>query len=112
MAIENPQLRDYAFLQDMFEDPYFPRPLVERGVAILVELCERIESEHPASLDALYVLSHEATEQFNELAEIFEQHESEIETVARDCIGMDFLHIARSYGFEADTETLIEPRTW
>jgi hypothetical protein len=38
---------------------------------------------------------------------------SEIETMARDCIAVDFKHIALAYGFEdADIEELVAPRDW
>ena len=56
---------------------------------------------------------HAATERFNELAEEFEENDSEIETVARDTIATDMEYIAQSYGFEdADIEELVAPRDW
>jgi hypothetical protein len=102
----------YPFLAEMYEDDYFPKNLVDKGKTILVRLCERIESEKPQTLDALYQLTHSATEVFNELASEFEEQDSEIETAARDAIGSDFAAIAEAYGFEADVEELIAPRDW
>ncbi len=52
------------------------------------------------------------SEKVNDLQLRFEEHGSEIETVARDCIGMDFDFIACAYGFTADIEELIAPREW
>jgi hypothetical protein len=47
------------------------------------------------------------------LAGEFEDAGSEIETVARECIGDDFDFIARAYGFgDVDTEELIATRDW
>ena len=112
MAIVNEKLRDYPFLQDMFRDSYFPKPQVEKGRQILIALCERIEAEKPRDLDALYALTHAATGQFNDLAEEFADNGSEIETAARESIGMDIAFIAAAYGFEADVEELIAPRDW
>jgi hypothetical protein len=113
MAIKNPKLTDYQFLAGMSRDGYFPDFLVDKGKAILVNLCGQIESQKPADLKALYRHSHRATEAFNDLQEEFEEHDSEIETVARDCIGMDFDFIAKAYGFDdADGEELISPRDW
>ena len=58
-------------------------------------------------------LTHAATERFNELAEEFDENDSEIETVARDTIATDMEYIAQSYGFEdADIEELVAPRDW
>jgi hypothetical protein len=112
MSIANEKMRSYPFLAEMYEDDYFPKNLVDKGRLILVRLCERIESEKPQTLEALYQLTHAATEEFNELAGEFEEQESEIETVARDAIGVDFEAIAEAYGFEADVEELIAPRDW
>ncbi|MCR9116120.1 MAG: DUF5713 family protein [bacterium] len=113
MAITNDKLTDYQFLAGMYRDGYFPDFLVDKGKAILIGLCEQIESQKPSSLEALYVLTHAATKAFNDLQEEFEDNESEIETAARDCIGMDFAFIAKAYGFDdADGEELIATRDW
>ncbi|SDW91832.1 hypothetical protein SAMN05421681_103214 [Lysobacter enzymogenes] len=79
MSLTNPQLQQYDFLAEMQRDAYFPPHLVEKGRQILIRLCEAIEADRPQSLDALYVLSHAATEEFNRLAEEFYEHDSEIE---------------------------------
>lgn len=112
MAIANEKMQGYDFLEEMYADGYFPDFLVDKGKAILVRLCERIEAEKPVHLDALYALTHAAAVEFNRLADEFEEHDSEIETAARDCIGMDFDFIARAYGFDAGTEELIATRDW
>ncbi|SDY24025.1 hypothetical protein SAMN04487939_101416 [Lysobacter sp. yr284] len=113
MSIANPQLQQYDFLADMQSDAYFPPFLVAKGRQILIRLCEAIEAEPPPSLDALYLLTHAATEEFNRLAAEFERHDSEIETAARENIGGDFEVIAHAYGFDsADVEELIAPRDW
>ena len=113
MAITNEKLTDYKFLAGMYRDGYFPDFLVDKGKAILVNLCEQIEAQKPTDLDALYALTHPATDAFNDLQEEFEDNDSEIETAARDCIGMDFDFIAKAYGFDdADGEELIATRDW
>lgn len=96
----------------MFSDPYFPDNLVEKGKGILINFCEQIEATKPQNLDALYVLSHQATESFNDLAEEFNEQDSDIETVARECICEDLYNIAQAYGFDADIEELAAPRDW
>jgi hypothetical protein len=113
MPIRNEQIAYYPFLQEMLDDDYFPSFLVGKGQKILLRLCEAIEAQAPPDLPALYRLTHAATEEFNALALEFEAHDSEIETAARDNIGVDFLHIAKTYGFDAaDAEELIAPREW
>lgn len=110
--LKNEAVRKYSFLAEMYQDSYFPDKLVDKGKAILLDLCFKIEQQQPNSLEALYNLTHAATEQFNALQEEFYENDSEIETVARDCIGADFDFIAKAYGFNADIEELIANREW
>lgn len=113
MKITNEKILNHKFLEDMIEDDYYPQQLVIKGQELLKQLCERIENEKPNNLKSLYVLTYEFTEKFNDLAFEFEDNDSEIETVARDAIAVDFEFIAFSYGFEeADIEELVSPRNW
>jgi hypothetical protein len=97
----------------MYDDDYFPDHVVDKGKAILLRLCERIEAERPADLAALYALTNAATEEFNALEADFEAADSELETVARELIGEEFWFVASAYGFpEADAEMLIAAREW
>lgn len=113
MRITNQQVVGHTFLRGLYADAYFPDELVDRGRAILLRLCGRIESEEPEDLAALYALTHAATEEFNLLEARFEAAGSEIETVAREQIAEDFWFVASAYGFaDADVEKLIAPREW
>lgn len=113
MPITDQQVAKHEFLRHLYADPYCPDPVVDRGKAILLGLCERIEAERPSDLAALYVLTQAATEEFNLLEAEFDAAGSEIETVAREIIADDFRFVASSYGFaDADVETLIATRDW
>lgn len=112
MKLTNEKMMEYAFLKEMYEDSYFPNNLVDKGKVILLEFCNKIETEKPKTLEELYKLSHEATDKFNDLQEEFFDNDSEIETGARECIAMDFEFISNAYGFDADTEELIATRDW
>lgn len=113
VALTNRQVAEHAFLKGMYGDDYFPDHLVDRGKAILLRLCERIEGERPSDLAALYALTHAATNEFNALEEEFDAAGSEIESAARDLIGEDFWFVASAYGFvEANHEELIATRNW
>ncbi|GAA0843513.1 DUF5713 family protein [Streptosporangium amethystogenes subsp. fukuiense] len=113
MSPRNQQVANHAFLKEMYEDEYYPDHVVDKGRAILLGLCERIEAERPSDLTALYLLTGAATEEFNELEAEFEAAGSEIETVAREVIAEDFWFVASAYGFaEADAEELIATREW
>ncbi|RZB14606.1 hypothetical protein StrepF001_37270 [Streptomyces sp. F001] len=113
MPISNQQVAGHPFLKGLYGDDYYPDHVLDRGRAILLRLCERIEAERPADLPALYVLTHAATGEFNDLEAEFDAAGSEIETVAREEIAEDFWFIATAYGFtEADAEELIATREW
>jgi hypothetical protein len=113
MPISNERVSTHPFLRGLYEDDYYPDEVLDRGRAILLALCERIERERPAGLAALYALTQAATEEFNGLEAAFEAAGSEIETVAREEIAEDFDFVARAYGFpDADVEELIATREW
>ena len=112
VSISNAQVNNHAFLRCMPDDAY-PKHLVDKGRQILVRLAARIEDERPADVAALYVLTHAATDEFNELGEELYEANSEIETIAAECIAEDFVFIAEAYGFaDADLEELIATRDW
>ena len=50
----------------------------------MLELCAKMEQEQPSTTEHFRRLTHHATEQINDLAEEFEDNDSELETVARD----------------------------
>lgn len=111
--LNNETIKNHAFLDCMYQDSYFPTFLVHKCKNVLLSLCSEIELSQPKSIDELYVLTHYFTNEINSLQEEFESNESEIETGARDCLGLDFEFIAKSYGFEnADVEELIATRDW
>jgi hypothetical protein len=112
MPITNPQILAYSFLEDMYSDEYFPPFLVDKIKAILLTLCEEIESKKPTDLPGLYELTHAAVEKINLLEDEFLENESELETGAREAMSLDFDFIATAYGFDADPEDLIENREW
>ncbi|MEV7425789.1 MULTISPECIES: DUF5713 family protein [unclassified Streptomyces] len=113
MSITNQRVAGQSFLRRLYSDTYFPDHLLDKGSAILLRLCARIEAERPADLAALYVLTQAATEEFNLLEAEFEAAGSQIETVAREEIAEGFWFVASAYGFaDADVEELIATRDW
>lgn len=113
MSPSNQQVAGRAFLKALYDDDYYPDHVLDKGREILLRLCGRIEAERPADLAALYLLTHAATEEFNELEAEFEAAGSEIETVAREEIFAEFWFVASAYGFtDADAEHLIATRDW
>lgn len=111
-SIQNEEIKAHSFLEGMMSDPYYSDPQVKKGQQILKDLCLQIETEKPADLNALYVLTHAATDRFNDLDSEFSENGSEIETSAREEIASEFEFIAETYGFDADLEELIATREW
>lgn len=113
MVPTNPDARAHDFLAGMYRDAYFPNDVVDLARQVLVDLCEQIEAARPEDLDALYQLTHAATDQINDLQDAFEEADSEIETAAREEITADFRFVATAYGFaDADVEELTATRDW
>ncbi len=48
----------------------------------------------------------------NDLQEEFDEHDSEIETVARECIAADVAYILAWFNIPIDTEEAIRERDW
>jgi len=101
------------YLKGMAQDAYFPPALVKKGQQILERLDARLAKEPPRDVQELLELTHAATEEFNELAEEFYEHDSEIETAAREDIAASFGELLDRHGFgDVDIEEVIAPRDW
>ena len=112
LNISNSEVLNYPILDCMYEDDYFPDIMVDKCKLVLLNLCFQIEVNQPGNLEELYVLTHTATRYINDLEDEFFANGSEIETVARECLGADIYFISKAYGFDADVEELIAPRRW
>jgi len=110
--LTNSKIKEYSFLDCMYQDAYFPKFLVDKCKNILVNLCSKIETTKPSNLEELYKLTHAATNEINDLQDEFFKNNSEIETGARECLAVNFEFVAKAYGFEADIEELIATRDW
>ena len=111
--IKTKEVKNYSFLEGMYEDDYFPNFLVDKGKLILLDLCLKIEKEEPQNLRELYQLTHSATMDFNKLDQQMYKNGGGTETMGREMIAADFSFIAKIYGFElANIEGLIAPRKW
>ena len=79
--LQNPELADYTFLQDIYNDNSFPFEFAQRGEAILVDTCRQIE--------------------------LREEFDIEGGNTLRDAIDNDLAYIAQCYGiYDTDTDRL------
>jgi hypothetical protein len=111
MPIQNKKVSEHTFLQSMLADTYFPKHLVGKGQDLLHQLAERIEREAPEG-KAVYELTRDTAEAFNELQKEFWEAGSDIETAAREAIGSDVEFVLKTYGYDVDIEEVIANREW
>ena len=74
----------------------------------VIDLLESGETDTEAVQETL----DEAVCGINDLQEEFDEHDSEIETVARECIAATVAYILEWFGIPIDTEEAIRERDW
>lgn len=95
----------------MYDDDYYPKHLVERlrktinEVVIFLESGEHTKAAVQAELDRV-------TQKINDLQAAFEEEGSEIETVARDSIGVTIEEVLKFFEIDIDIEEAIRVRRW
>lgn len=111
MTLTNKRVHEHGFLAAMLNDSHYPAELVRAGQGLIFALAERIERRQPVG-DAIYVLTHETTCQFNELQKTFRERGSDIETTARDAITEDIEFVLEAYGYDVDLDQALATREW
>ncbi|OBR65662.1 hypothetical protein A7K91_13865 [Paenibacillus oryzae] len=102
---------DFIYLEDMYNDGYFPDLLVDKVKERIMEVVRFLESGSHSN-EAIQNELDKMTIAINDLQEEFEEHDSEIETVARDSIGTTVEAILNSFQVDIDIETAIRERDW
>ena len=101
----------YKLLDEMYQDDYYPSFLVDKvkdELQKVIDLLESCETDTEAVQEALDA----AVCGINDLQEEFDENDSEIETVARDCIGVTVDYILKWFGIPIDMEEAIRERDW
>ncbi|MHC5249279.1 DUF5713 family protein [Enterococcus sp. LJL90] len=99
------------YLYDMYRDEYYPKVLVDKLKAILQNVVVVLEKGE-TDLEIIQSEFDKATIAINELGEEFENHGSELETVARESIGETVYLILKQYKIKLDVEDAIREREW
>ncbi len=102
---------DFKYLEEMYNDSYFPNFLVDKVKEQIVKVVSFLESGTHTN-DEIQVKLDEMTLAINDLQEEFDQNASEIETAARDSIGTTVEDILTFFEIEIDIETAIQERDW
>ncbi|MBH5316327.1 hypothetical protein I6N90_00710 [Paenibacillus sp. GSMTC-2017] len=99
------------YLLDMYNDSYYPTFLVDKVKELILEVVRFLESGTHSN-EAIQVELDKMTIAINDLQEEFDEHDSEIETVARESIGATIEAILHAYKVDIDSETAIRERDW
>ena len=95
----------------MIHDDYYPKFLVEKVKTLIVPVIKLLESGE-TNKETIQSKLDEMTLAINDLQEEFDENNSEIETVARDSIGVTIGYILDWFCIDIDMETAIRERDW
>lgn len=102
---------NYVLLQDMYRDGYYPNFLVDKVKALIEPVIAYLESGE-TDREKIQEKLDEMTIGINELQDEFEENGSEIETAARDSIGVTVAYALMWFGIDIDIESAIRERDW
>ena len=102
---------NYKLLDEMYNDDYYPTFLVDKVKDELQKVIDLLESGE-TDVEVVQEKLDEAVCGINDLQEEFDQNDSEIETVARDCIGVTVAYILAWFAIPIDIEEAIREMDW
>ena len=102
---------NYKLLDEMYQDEYYPNLLVDKVRAELQKVIGLLESGE-SNTEVVQKKLDEAVCAINDLQDEFDENGSEIETVARDCIGAAVSYILEWFGVPIDVEEALRERDW
>ena len=103
--------KNYKLLKEMYEDDYYPVFLVDKVRDEIQKVIDLLETGE-TNTDVIQEKLDEVVCAINDLQEEFDENDSEIETVARDCIGVTVDYILKWFGIPIDMEEAIRERDW
>ena len=102
---------DFAFLPDMYADDYFPNEQVDQVTAAIREVVAELEKGARAPEEIQEKLD-DMTLEINNLQDDFADHDSEIETGARESIAETVERILAHFEVDIDIEEALRERDW
>ena len=102
---------NYKLLDEMYRDEYYPDFLVDKVKDELQKVIDLLEGGE-TDIEVVQETLDEVVCGINELQEEFDENDSEIETVARECIAADVAYILEWFHIPIDTEEAIRERDW
>lgn len=101
----------FELLAYMHKDDYYPKFLVDR-IQVLIEKVIALLETGETDLNKIQNVLDQMTLGINDLAEEFYEHESEIETMARDDIAETIIYILNWFEIDIDIEEAVREREW
>ena len=102
---------NYKLLDEMYQDDYYPDFLVDKVKDELQKVIDLLESGE-TDTEVVQETLDEAVCGINDLQEELDEHDSELETVARECIAENVAYILEWFNIPIDTEEAIRERDW
>ena len=102
---------NYDLLNEMYQDDYYPNFLVDKIRNELQKVIDLLETGEK-DINIIQEKMDEITCSINNLQDEFDENDSEIETVARDCIGETVGYILDYFDIPIDVEEAIRERDW
>lgn len=103
--------KNYKLLDEMYRDEYYPNFLVDKVKGELQKVIDLLETGE-TDTEVIQEKLDEVVCAINDLQEEFDENDSEIETVARDCIGETVGYVLEWFGIPIDVEEAIRERDW
>jgi hypothetical protein len=101
----------YILLQSMYEDSFFPQYLTDKLKWQLIRLIEFLETDE-RDKNILQEKFDEFTLFVNSLQQEFADHDSELDTVARESIIASLDYILHWFKIDIPVETAVREREW
>ena len=102
---------NYKLLDEMYQDDYYPAFLVDKVKDELQKVIDLLEGGK-TDIEVIQNTLDKAVCGINDLQDEFYENDSEIETVARDCIGDTVAYILEWFGIPSAIEEAIRERDW
>ena len=99
---------NYKLLDEMYQDNYYPTFLVDKVKDELQKVIDLLESGE-TDTEVVQETLDEAVCGINDLQEEFDENDSEIETVARECIAATVAYILEWFNIPIDTGSHYKP---
>ena len=103
--------KSYEILKDMYSDEYYPVKSVDK-IKIEIQKVIVFLEEGQMDIKTAQEKLDKMTSAINELQDEFYDNDSEIETVARDSIGVTVEYVLNWFGIDIDIEDAIGERDW